>query len=94
MVPAPFPPTTAQLPYASVSTFTSPVSHDLSTETPEPATTKKRKVKDARQKRELTRVFNRTAYPSTEERQQLARDLDLTPRCVQVWLVPLFILCA
>lgn len=93
MVPTLFSPTTAQLPYASVSTFMSPVSHDLPTETPEPATTKKRKVKDARQISELNRVYSRTAYPSTGERQQLARDLDLTPRCVQVWLVPLFILC-
>jgi homeobox protein YOX1/YHP1 len=91
MVSASFPPTTAQLPYASVSTSLPLVSNDLSAEAPEPTTTKKRKVKDARQIRELNRVYSRTAYPSTEKRQQLARDLNLTPRCVQVWLVHLFI---
>lgn len=88
MVPASLPPTTAQVPYASVLPL---VSHDLSAEAPEPTTTKKRKVKDARQKGELNRVYARTPYPPTEMRQQLARDLDLTPRCVQIWLVHLFI---
>lgn len=82
---------TSQLPYTRIPTPPPPVHYNARPETPEPPViTKKRKRKDARQLRELNRVYARTEYPSTERRRQLASDLDLSARCVQVWLVPLF----
>lgn len=77
---------TAQLPYTPVPTAPSPVFYNVRPETPVPAITKKRKRKDPRQLKELNRVFARTKYPTTEVRRQLATDLGLSPRCVQVWL--------
>ena len=77
---------TAQLPYTTVPTAPSPVFYNVRPETPVPAITKKRKRKDPRQLKELNRVFARTKYPTTEVRRQLATDLGLSPRCVQVWL--------
>ena len=46
---------------------------------------KKRKRADAAQLEVLNEVYNRTAFPSTEERAELARKLDMTPRSVQIW---------
>jgi hypothetical protein len=77
---------TAQLPYTRVPTAPSPVPYNVRPETPVPAITKKRKRKDARQLKELNRVFAHTKYPTTEVRRQLATNLNLPPRCVQVWL--------
>ncbi|KAL1680388.1 hypothetical protein EV122DRAFT_262447 [Schizophyllum commune] len=46
---------------------------------------KKRKRADANQLRVLNDVYMRTAFPSTEERHQLAKQLDMSPRSVQIW---------
>ncbi|KAJ9050583.1 hypothetical protein DSO57_1029743 [Entomophthora muscae] len=37
------------------------------------------------QKERLTYVFKTTFFPSTELRNQLAIDLNMTPRAVQIW---------
>ncbi|KZT43638.1 homeobox-domain-containing protein [Sistotremastrum suecicum HHB10207 ss-3] len=52
---------------------------------PEPTLKKKRKRADAYQLRILNDVYARTAFPSTDERNALARQLDMTPRSVQIW---------
>lgn len=51
----------------------------------EPVIKKKRKRADAGQLEVLNEVYNRTAFPSTEERAELAKKLDMTPRSVQIW---------
>jgi homeobox protein YOX1/YHP1 len=79
-----------QLPYARAPTAPSPV-YDIPPETAEPTIKKKRKRADARQLEALNRMYARTAFPSTEERQQLARDLDMSARSVQIWLAPAFV---
>ena len=48
---------------------------------------KKRKRADAAQLKVLNETYQRTAFPSTEERQDLARKLDMPPRSVQIWFV-------
>ncbi|KAG6900498.1 hypothetical protein C0993_009808 [Termitomyces sp. T159_Od127] len=48
---------------------------------------KKRKRADARQLKVLNETYNRTAFPSTEERLALAKELDMTARSVQIWCV-------
>ncbi|KIY74379.1 homeobox-domain-containing protein [Cylindrobasidium torrendii FP15055 ss-10] len=50
-----------------------------------PTIKKKRKRADAAQLKILNDVYARTAFPSTEERQQLAKTLDMSPRSVQIW---------
>ncbi|KAF9792483.1 hypothetical protein BJ322DRAFT_49631 [Thelephora terrestris] len=50
-----------------------------------PPPKKKRKRADAEQLRVLNEVYARTAFPSTEERQDLAGKLNMTPRSVQIW---------
>ncbi|KAI6032903.1 hypothetical protein F5J12DRAFT_797234 [Pisolithus orientalis] len=55
----------------------------LSTE--EPAIKKKRKRADAAQLKVLNEVYSRTAFPSTEERADLAKKLDMSARSVQIW---------
>ena len=62
-----------------------------SPEIQEPTIKKKRKRADARQLEALNRMYARTAFPSTEERQQLAKDLDMSARSVQIWLVHAFV---
>ncbi|KAG6850941.1 hypothetical protein H0H93_005810 [Arthromyces matolae] len=57
----------------------SPTSQDEST------VKKKRKRADARQLKVLNETYNRTAFPSTEERLALAKELDMTARSVQIW---------
>ncbi|KAG5638869.1 hypothetical protein H0H81_009172 [Sphagnurus paluster] len=46
---------------------------------------KKRKRADARQLKVLNETYNRTAFPSTEERLALAKELDMSARSVQIW---------
>ncbi len=75
-----------QLPYARAPPAPSPVPYDIPAETSEPTIKKKRKRADARQLEALNRMYARTAFPSTEERLQLARELDMSPRSVQIWL--------
>lgn len=48
---------------------------------------KKRKRADAAQLKVLNETYQRTAFPSTEERQALAVELDMPPRSVQIWFV-------
>jgi hypothetical protein len=67
-----------------------PVPQDGAAETSEP-TIKRRKRADARQLEALKRMYARTAFPSTEERQQLARDLGMSARSVQVWWAHAFV---
>ena len=49
---------------------------------------KKRKRADANQLRVLNATYQRTAFPSTQERESLAKELDMSPRSVQIWCVP------
>lgn len=51
----------------------------------EPAIKKKRKRADAAQLKVLNEVYTRTAFPSTEERAELAKKLDMSARSVQIW---------
>jgi homeobox protein YOX1/YHP1 len=51
----------------------------------EPIIKKKRKRADANQLKVLNEVYNRTAFPSTDERAELARKLDMSARSVQIW---------
>lgn len=53
----------------------------------EPAIKKKRKRADAAQLKVLNETYARTAFPSTEERAELAKKLDMSARSVQIWLV-------
>ncbi|KAG1737672.1 hypothetical protein EDB19DRAFT_1829451 [Suillus lakei] len=54
----------------------------------EPVIKKKRKRADAAQLKVLNETYARTAFPSTEERADLAKKLDMSARSVQIWLVP------
>ncbi|KAF5322724.1 hypothetical protein D9619_001985 [Psilocybe cf. subviscida] len=51
----------------------------------EPTIKKKRKRADAAQLKVLNETYNRTAFPSTEERLALAKMLDMSARSVQIW---------
>ncbi|CDO72530.1 hypothetical protein BN946_scf184983.g13 [Trametes cinnabarina] len=51
---------------------------------PEPVK-KKRKRADAEQLKVLNETYNRTAFPSTEERVELAKKLGMSARSVQIW---------
>jgi len=62
---------------------------DTSSDQPPPK--KKRKRADAEQLRVLNEVYARTAFPSTEERAELAVKLNMTPRSVQIWYVSCFL---
>ena len=64
----------------------SPVDYEPPADATEPTIKKKRKRADARQLEHLNATYNRTAFPSTEERAQLAKDLDMSARSVQIWL--------
>jgi homeobox protein YOX1/YHP1 len=80
-----------QLPYARAPTAPSPVPYDAPPEIQEPTIKKKRKRADARQLEALNRMYARTAFPSTEERLGLARELDMSARSVQIWLAHAFV---
>ena len=56
-----------------------------------PPPKKKRKRADADQLRVLNEVYARTAFPSTEERQDLALRLGMSPRSVQIWYASYFL---
>ncbi|KAH9978982.1 hypothetical protein BGW80DRAFT_709062 [Lactifluus volemus] len=76
--------TVGQLPYARAAPATSPVDYEPQ-ESTEPTIKKKRKRADARQLEVLNSVYNRTAFPSTEERAAIAKELDMSARSVQIW---------
>lgn len=40
---------------------------------------------DAEQLKVLNETYNRTAFPSTEERNELAKKLGMSARSVQIW---------
>ena|SRR5713226_396644 len=63
---------------------------DIPAKTPEP-TIKKRKRIDAHQLEALNRMYARTAFPSRGERQQLAKQLDMSAESVRMWLVHIFV---
>ncbi|THH07499.1 hypothetical protein EW145_g3337 [Phellinidium pouzarii] len=50
-----------------------------------PSVKKKRKRADAAQLKVLNEVYARTAFPTTEERMELAKKLDMSARSVQIW---------
>lgn len=54
-------------------------------EEPAKPTKPKRKRADPVQLEVLNRTYQRTAFPSTEERAKLAEDLGMPPRSVQIW---------
>ncbi|KAG8965793.1 hypothetical protein FRC03_000164 [Tulasnella sp. 419] len=66
------PPSTASGPIDDMSSTSPPVKP-------------KRKRADATQLRVLNEVYARTAFPSTEERAELAKRLGMSPRQVQIW---------
>ncbi|KAG6866733.1 hypothetical protein C0991_011392 [Blastosporella zonata] len=76
-------------PYGRSSSHAVPTSSTpppVSPTSPEESTIKKkRKRADARQLKVLNETYNRTAFPSTEERLALAKELDMTARSVQIW---------
>jgi hypothetical protein len=82
----------ATLPYAVPPPAPSPVPYDMPVVDSEPTIKKKRKRADARQLEALNRMYARTAFPSTEERLALAKELDMSPRQVQIWLAHTFVL--
>ncbi|KAI0243591.1 Short stature homeobox protein 2, partial [Massospora cicadina] len=47
--------------------------------------TPRRRRVSVRQKEILSRVFCQSFFPTTEMRNQLAMDLNMTPRAVQIW---------
>ena len=85
---------TTQLSYTHVSTAPSPVSYIVPPETSESTTKKKITRFDDHQTEALMKVFVRNRYPSTKERQQLAMDLDMSARSVQIWLAHAFVYIA
>ncbi|KAH9949568.1 homeobox-domain-containing protein [Amylocystis lapponica] len=52
---------------------------------PESPIKKKRKRADAEQLKVLNETYSRTAFPSTEERIELAKKLGMSARSVQIW---------
>ena len=58
----------------------------------EPMIKPKRKRATPDQLKVLNQTYERTAFPSTEERIQLAKDLGMSPRSVQIWYVIFFTL--
>ena len=69
----------------SVPSHTPPPASPTSPE--EPRIRKKRKRTDEAQLKVLNETYNRTAFPSTEERYALAKALDMSARRVQIWSV-------
>ena len=80
-----------QLPYARAPPAPSPVPFDIPPEVPETTIKKKRKRADARQLDALQTLYARTAFPSTEERVELGKRIDMSARSVQIWLAHTFI---
>lgn len=76
-------------PYSRSSSHVSPPTYTPPPVSPtsadEPTIKKKRKRADAAQLKVLNETYNRTAFPSTEERLALAKALDMSARSVQIW---------
>ena len=75
--------TSTRLPYARPDNFAEEV---VLPEPAGPVIKKKRKRADARQIEKLDATYARTAFPSTDERAALAKELDMSARSVQIWL--------
>jgi homeobox protein YOX1/YHP1 len=71
-------------PYSNVPTVAAPIDPTMGS-AEQSLVKKKRKRADATQLKVLNEVYTRTAFPSTEERADLARRLDMSPRSVQIW---------
>lgn len=67
--------------------MSSPGTTNMSSPPGQPTIKPKRRRADANQLRTLNATYDRTAFPSTEERAELARKLGMTPRQVQIWCV-------
>jgi homeobox protein YOX1/YHP1 len=76
-----------QLPYARPDIVAEQVVLPPDPVATDPIIKKKRKRADARQLEVLNATYARTAFPSTEERAALAKELDMSARSVQIWLV-------
>ncbi|KAF5348004.1 hypothetical protein D9758_010018 [Tetrapyrgos nigripes] len=75
-------------PMSAQSQLASPYSfppNSPTTSEQEPTIKKKRKRADAVQLKILNETYARTAFPSTDERQALAKQLDMSTRSVQIW---------
>ncbi|KZT70971.1 homeobox-domain-containing protein [Daedalea quercina L-15889] len=72
-------------PYPRNPPMGGPVSYTPEPPVQEPAIKKKRKRADAEQLKVLNETYNRTAFPSTEERAELAKRLNMSARSVQIW---------
>lgn len=72
-------------PYPRNPPMTSPSTYTPEPPAAEPAIKKKRKRADAEQLKVLNDTYNRTAFPSTEERAELAKRLNMSARSVQIW---------
>ncbi|TFY69167.1 hypothetical protein EVJ58_g584 [Rhodofomes roseus] len=72
-------------PYPRNPPMGGPVSYTPEPPAQEPAIKKKRKRADAEQLKVLNETYNRTAFPSTEERAELAKRLNMSARSVQIW---------
>ncbi|KAF9051115.1 homeobox-domain-containing protein [Hymenopellis radicata] len=71
--------------HAVPSSYTPPPISPTSGNEDSPTIKKKRKRADAAQLKILNETYARTAFPSTEERLQLAKTLDMSARSVQIW---------
>ncbi|KAF9244945.1 hypothetical protein BU15DRAFT_41653 [Melanogaster broomeanus] len=74
-------------PYARGQVTNAPLTEEPAPMLPgeEPLIKKKRKRADAAQLKVLNETYARTAFPSTEERADLAKKLDMSARSVQIW---------
>ena len=72
-------------PYPRNPPMGGPTSYTPEPPAQEPAIKKKRKRADAEQLKVLNETYNRTAFPSTEERAELAKRLNMSARSVQIW---------
>ncbi|KAI0728152.1 homeobox-domain-containing protein, partial [Fomitopsis betulina] len=72
-------------PYPRNPPMGGPPSYTPEPQAQEPAIKKKRKRADAEQLKVLNETYNRTAFPSTEERADLAKRLNMSARSVQIW---------
>ncbi|KZT08482.1 uncharacterized protein LAESUDRAFT_757715 [Laetiporus sulphureus 93-53] len=72
-------------PYPPIYGMASPSMYNQESSVSEPTVKKKQKRADPEQLKVLNETYNRTAFPSTEERVDLARRLNMSARSVQIW---------
>ncbi|KZT03841.1 homeobox-domain-containing protein [Laetiporus sulphureus 93-53] len=72
-------------PYLRIPSMASPSTYIREPFVSEPTIKKKRKRADPEQLKVLYETYNRTAFPTTEERAELARRLNMSARSVQIW---------